>query len=87
MKRFTPEGWEDGRGDRHWFGPGEDVSSISTGNTVGLFIHVTDTDDREYNKYFWAWITAPGAFESWDEWYVYVATIARANYGIELADE
>ena len=79
--RFTIEGWEstqpDGDDNYRHHGPPDDLSK-----TIGVFVHVTDPNDDSSHHYFWAFVggtTGPGAFQSWEEWYVYVGALMEAH--------
>lgn len=88
---FDVEGWEDFRGNRHRGGPPSPESAH------GVFVHLTNPDDRDDQHRFWAWgyfapKRQPGEtrldheLRGWVEWWLYVAGLMHMH-GMELEDE
>jgi hypothetical protein len=73
---FQAYGWEDFEGDRHRGEP-TDISE-----THGVLVSVTNLDDPEDTRMFWAYDY--GTFESWAEWWVYIEALMD-GYGLSLA--
>lgn len=78
---FQIYGWEDQDGNRHFTRHGP-VKRAPLSRTYGTYVKVTNQDDPADVAWWWAFVYTP--FESWDEWYVYIAALA-AQHGYDLA--